>query len=463
MEFAIVDIETTGLVQGMQGITEIAVIIHDGQRILETWEQLVNPQLPIHPKVSALTGIDSDMLINSPSFKDLIPELERLTLGRCFVAHNVGFDYKVIGSMYAQAGARFDRSTLCTVRLARQFIPGLASYSLGRLCADLNIPLENRHRAMGDALATAKLFEFLFGRHEEAIKKKLKRNSGVTNLPSHMDADSVQNLPEKPGVYYFRDKTGKILYVGKAVNIKKRVISHFYDRKASEIGLSRETRTVDYELSGNELLSLLMEASEIKKHYPPYNRAQKRGAAGYGITTYENREGIVQLIYNTRKLIAQPLKVAYSITACREILQEVCDSFELCPRYTQLMPGSGSCETYYNSRCKGVCRGEETISDYNRRVMKAIEELRGKAESYLILGKGRTEGEQAVVWVEQGIYRGYAFVPEEEGVSCAEQLEPYFKRQQMTEDVMGIINQQLKSNSALKRIDLPSRKDGNAD
>lgn len=451
MQFAIVDIETTGLAGRDNRVTEIAVVIHDGKQKLEEFHSLVNPGVPISPFVTRLTGIDDGMVSEAPEFSDLAEPLLTLMEDRVFVAHNVQFDYQVLRSEFKALGYDFYRRKLCTVRWSRKVFPGLHSYSLGKLCASLNIELNDRHRAKGDTDATVILFEKLMAAdHTELYLKMLSRSSGTGTLPSLLPRSDFEKLPETPGVYYFKDRNQKVIYVGKAVNIKKRVLGHFYDKSSKEITLCRETASLDFTETGSELIALLEESAEIKSIYPKYNRAQKRTNKGYAITTYRNRKGILQLGYNASKLVAAPLRTFFNVQECIAELERLCETHELCPRYTQLQSQPGPCDHYKLRSCKGICSGQESVEAYNERVLAAVEDLRMGGMSVVISLKGREEGERGLVLVERGVYKGHGFISEEETIERWENFAGYIQPREHNSDVIRLIDQYLRSQKKVK-------------
>ncbi|MEL6812992.1 MAG: exonuclease domain-containing protein, partial [Bacteroidota bacterium] len=303
--YTIIDVETTGRTNR---ITEISVFKHDGVQVIDEFTSLVNPEdyIPVH--ITALTGIDNEMVATAPTFDVIAERILAITQDTIFVAHSVNFDYNVISGEFKRIGMEFRRKKLCTVRLSRKLLPGYRSYSLGKLCRHLGIPINGRHRARGDAEATVILFQTLLAQEqaETVFTTFLKANSKEATLPPHVSREVVENLPHAPGIYYFRNKKGKILYVGKAKDIKKRVIGHFYDKKQKELDLCRETAHIDYELSGSELVALLMEDAAIKHHYPVYNQASKRTPKVFAIFSYRDRAGIEHLAFNGAKGTPQP-------------------------------------------------------------------------------------------------------------------------------------------------------------
>ena len=336
--YTIIDIETTG--NGVKGnrITEISIFKYDGHEVIDEFTSLVNPQCPIPAFITGLTGIDNDMVRNAPLLEEIIPQINAITADTIFVAHSVNFDYNVIKNEFKLLGHDFSRKKLCTVRLSRKLLPGFNSYSLGKLTAALGIPLTDRHRARGDAHATVLLFHKLLRAEnsEKVFKLFLNSKSQEATLPPGLPKEEYLKLPTTPGVYYFKDQKGKIIYVGKAKNIKKRVLGHFYDKKTKEITLCAETTSLDFEETGNELIALLKESAEIKHHFPKYNSAQKRSIQQYGIFSYEDRNGIIHLAFNKIKMTPNPLAICYSPTEARQYLETLCSTFELCPKYSHL-------------------------------------------------------------------------------------------------------------------------------
>ncbi|MEX0363481.1 MAG: exonuclease domain-containing protein, partial [Allomuricauda sp.] len=343
--YTIIDIETTG--NGIKGnkITEIAIFKFDGVEILEEYSTLVNPQSPIPSFITGLTGIDDQMVQDAPIFSEIAERVQQMTKDCIFVAHAVNFDYGVIKEEFRQLGVDFVRKKLCTVRLSRKLIPGLQSYSLGKLCSAVQIPLTDRHRARGDAHATTLLFHKLvhLPGAEGTIQKFLNARSQEATLPPHLPKSIFDGIPQKPGIYYFKNQKGEIIYVGKAINLKKRVLGHFYDKSTKETRMCSETASIDFKLSGSELVALLMESAEIKRLFPPYNSAQKRIGKQYALFAYEDRSGILHLAYNTLKGAPNPIKVFYNQTDCRAFLEQLCKTFALCPKYCHLQQTNTAC------------------------------------------------------------------------------------------------------------------------
>lgn len=409
--YTIVDIETTG--NGYQGskITEISIFVFDGEKVINEFTSLVNPETNIPPFITNLTGITNAMVQQAPKFYQIAKKVQQLTKDNIFVAHNVNFDYNIIKAEFKSLGFDFKRKKLCTVRLSRKIIPGLNSYSLGSICSYENILINGRHRAKGDAEATTELFRRLIKRDNNfTINSFLNPKSRQATLPPLLDKSIVDNLPETFGVYYFKDIQKKIIYVGKANNIKQRVISHFYDKKKKEIAMCLEITDISFTKTGSELLALLLESSEIKHIYPKYNRAQRRANEAFGLFSYEDQKGIIHLAWNRLKLVPNPILKFYSTIETRTFVENLCEEFELCPKYCHLQTNVSNCFHYQLKKCKGICRDIETVKNYNKRVLKAIDSTKIIAENLVIKEKGRTENEIGFVLFLDGIYKGFGYI-----------------------------------------------------
>ena len=409
--FSVVDIETTGNGYKGQKITEISIFTFDGKHIVGEFTSLVNPEQNIPAFITNLTGIDNAMVRNAPKFYEIAKKVAELTQDTVFVAHNVNFDYNIIQAEFKSLGFDFKRKKLCTVRLSRKIIPGLNSYSLGAICSSEKIPINGRHRAKGDAEATTELFRRLIERDDEfIINSFLNPRSRQATLPPLLEKKIVDNLPETFGVYYFKNAAKEVIYVGKANNIKQRVISHFYDKKKKELNMCLETADITFTETGSELLALLLESSEIKHIYPKYNRAQRKAGEAVGLFSYEDQKGIMHLAYNRLKLVPKPITKYYTVAECRNHLEYLCKEFELCPKYCHLQTNVSSCFHYQIKECKGICCNEETVETYNVRVQEAIKSVGIGAKNLVIKETGRSENEIGFALILDGIYKGFGYV-----------------------------------------------------
>lgn len=450
--YSVVDIETTGNGYKGQKITEISVFLFDGEKIIDEFTSLVNPEQAIPYFITNLTGITEAMVRTAPKFYEIAKKVAEITKDAIFVAHNVNFDYNIIRDEFKSLGFDFKRKKLCTVRLSRKIIPGLSSYSLGNICTAEGIEIAARHRAKGDAEATVELFRRLLKRDDNfTINSFLNAKSREATLPPLLDKQVVDKLPERHGVYYFKNEQKEVIYVGKANNIKQRVISHFYDKKKKEITMCLETADISYTETGSELIALLHESSEIKHLYPKFNRAQRKAGEAVGLFSYEDQKGIVHLAFNRLKLTPNPLMKFYSMAACRSMLEKVCEEFELCPKYCHLQTNVNACFHYQLQQCKGICTGKEAVESYNKRVYEAIKSLGLQTENLVIKESGRNNKEIGFALILNGIYQGFGYVDKKIKIEDTDDYQLYLQPQQDNRDVQRILKSYLTKKSIVKK------------
>jgi len=445
--YSVVDIETTGNGYKGQKITEISIFIFDGEKIIDEFTSLVNPEQKIPHFITNLTGITEAMVRTAPKFYEIAKKIAQITKDTIFVAHNVNFDYNIIRDEFKSLGFDFKRKKLCTVRLSRKIIPGLASYSLGNICSTEGIDIAARHRAKGDAEATVELFRRLIKRdHKFTINSFLNAKSREATLPPLLDKQVVDNLPERHGVYYFKNTKKEVIYVGKANNIKQRVISHFYDKKKKERTMCLEIADISYTETGSELIALLYESAEIKHLYPKFNRAQRKAGEAVGLFSYEDQKGILHLAFNRLKLIPNPIMKFYSMAACRSLLEKICETFELCPKYCHLQTNVNACFHFQLQQCRGICSEKETIESYNKRVHKAIKSLGLQTDNLIIKESGRNDKEHGFILILNGIYQGFGYINKNLKLDSPEDYLLYVKPQKDNRDIHRILNSYLSKN-----------------
>lgn len=453
MEYAVVDIETTG---AGNKITEIAIYVYDDQRreIIDEFSSLVNPESHIPSFITGLTGISNEMVESAPRFFEIAKKVHEITEGRIFVAHNAGFDYNVIRAEYRELGAEFKRQTLCTVRLSRSIFPGLRSYSLGKLCVSLGIELENRHRAGGDAKATTELLGLLLDNDpKHFIDSALNGKSRQSTLPPNLDKSIFDQLPDHTGVYYFHDAEGKVIYVGKAKDIKSRVNSHFLDSTPAKLRMKQEIHDISYTLTGSELLALVLESAEIKQHFPKYNRAQKYTGNAYVLCKFEGQNGVVHLeVVKKRKYMQGPIASFSNVVKARNFLEQLVREFRLCPKFCGLQTSSNACFDVQLGLCNGVCRNEEAPETYNLRVEEALNSFVLETGSYAVLDRGRHRDERCFLLIENGLYRGYGFFDESAQLDSYSDLRDFLTPQQHNPDIQHILHGAIRAKRASEII-----------
>lgn len=429
--YAIVDIETTGSYASANGITEIAIYVFDGKKVTQKFESLINPGRPIPRYIQSFTGITNEMVAQAPAFEEVAETVYTLLKENVFVAHNVNFDYSFLKSHLLRAGYDFQAKKLCTVRLSRKIFPGFSSYSLGNLCHSLQIKMNHRHRAGGDASATVELFKKLLANDtENHISKSLQRNSKEQILPPNLPKKYFDQLPSLPGVYYFHNAQGKIIYIGKAVNLRQRVNSHFSNNSEGiqKQNFLRHIHSISFQCCATELMAQILESAEIKRHWPAFNSAQKSQEIVWGLYSYEDQNGYLHLALDKARKNLQALQTFQYPTEGHALLRKLIVSYSLCPKFCFLQQQGEPCNGTDNAPCHGACMKKEKASVYNQRVKKAIEEV-SRQPSFAILDRGLKSGEQFCILVLNGRFFGMGYIPDDLPVqhihAVKEFLTPY--------------------------------------
>lgn len=413
MTYAIVDIETTGGYAATNGIIEICIKVFDGENIIEEFETLVNPNQAIPRYIQAFTGINNEMVQDAPQFEEIAERVYTCLQGNVFVAHNVNFDYSFIKSHLEFYGYTLHTKKLCTIRLARQIFPGFPSYSLGNLCNSLEIDLVNRHRAAGDASATVVLFKKLLDNDvKRVIETSLNRHSKEAVLPPNVPKAHFDALPKTLGVYYFHDGKGKVVYVGKAKNIRTRVNSHFSNNSDSrqKQNFLKHIYSISFQSTATELMAAILESAEIKRLWPVFNTSQKRQEEVFGIFVYEDQNGYIRLAIEKKRKFSNPVYTFHYKVDGYGVLKKLMKEFCLCPKLCFIQTDNEPCIGIAGEHCHGACQKAEAAKPYNKRVLLAIASITNKS-SYLVLDKGISENEISCIMVDGGSFFGMGYLP----------------------------------------------------
>ncbi len=445
--YAIIDIETTGGNASRERITEIAIFIHDGKQVVNEYSTLVNPECKVPPFVARLTGITDEMLVNAPKFYEVARDIVEITEGCTFVAHNAAFDYSFVKQEFLNLGYKYKRPVLCTVKMSRKLLPGHKSYSLGNLCNSLGIQITSRHRAAGDALATVKLFDRLL-----SVDPTLNQIP-TDGLHPSLDRTVFSSLPSTAGVYYFHDENAKLLYIGKSKNIHSRVLSHFHNNSTNKaIEIRSNTASISFEETGSELIALLLESDEIKKHKPLYNRLQRRTSYKYGLYSFYLQSGYHVIQIEKIKTTGKPHTVFSSFDEALVVVHELAAKYNLCQKLCGLYQNHGACFQHSVGQCSGACIGLEPADAYNSRVATALSEFHHKWSDMAIFDHGRNEDEVSVVLVENNVFAGFGWMMKEDALYDPSHIKECITKYTDNRDVQQIIKGFLNTGKALKII-----------
>jgi DNA polymerase-3 subunit epsilon len=450
--YVILDIETTGGQFNEEGITEIAIYKFDGHEIVDQFISLVNPEIPIQPFVVKLTGINNAMLVTAPKFFEVAKRIIEITSDCIIVAHNASFDYRILRTEFRRLGYNFEAKTLCTVELAKKLIPEQPSYSLGKLVRALGIPMADRHRASGDAIATVKLFKMLL---EKDVEKTIIADYIKTEIEKGISpklTEIISNLPSKTGVYYIHDEKGNLIYIGKSRNIKKRLNQHFTGTNAKSKKIQAFVFRVTYEETGSELIALLKESEEIKVNKPILNRAQRKSIFQWAMYSELDKNGYLNLKLQKADGRKKEITSFSTLQEGKNALFRITADYKLCQKYTGLYQTTKECFQYTIKECDGACINTISALEYNQRVNQFITKNSFDSKNMIVVDKGRSINERSAVLIENGIYKGYTFYDLNYQVHKIDILKTIIIPMQNNRDTRNIIQNHLRRDKMHKII-----------
>lgn len=443
--YVIIDIETTGGRKQSEKITEIAMYKHDGIRLVDEYQTLINPEKKIPYNITQITGITDEMVMHAPKFYEVARKIVEFTEGCIFVAHNSNFDYGFVRQEFRSLGFDYQRETLCTVKLSRKLLPGHPSYSLGKLCKTLGIPITARHRAAGDALATVKVFELLLERNNGEIPRDWKQLQKQYNTP--LPLQKIEKIPSATGVYYFHDADGNVVYIGKSVNLQQRLRSHLNNYGTEKgVEMMQQIHDVSTEVTGSDLIAQLLESEEIKKNTPVFNSALRKKEFGYGIYLVQEDEFTRLEVRKRSTTPSEPLLKYTSKEAAKGRLEAAAEEFGLCRGIIGLEKCRKGCMHVGMENCSGAAIGLESPEEHNQRLEAWIGRYNFPHANFVVIDRGRTEGESAFALVENQKYVGYGFIAVEEVIYSPDQWKMYLTSTYTHRDQTAIIQRFIKEN-----------------
>lgn len=386
-KMVLLDCETTGGRASYDRMTELALIeICDGQ-VIDRWQTLLNPGMPIPPWITRLTGISDDMVADAPRFEDIADALHQRLEDSVIVAHNARFDYSFLKQAFLRCGRSLNSKTLCSVRLSRHFFPEHRHHGLDRIIERLGLTLNDRHRAMVDTEVILAFLQhisehFTADEIEQSWRQVIKRRA----LPSHISPSQINELPESPGIYRFFDAEGSLLYIGKSINIRDRVLSHFSQdyKNRKSLDISTQLHQITFEKTASDFGAQLLENAEIKQFSPRYNQRQTKTKKLYQLVQSSNVEG-----YHTLECVVTDMTAIHDITQryglfrsrkqALDTLLQLTQQHQLCQKLCGLEKRQhGSCFGFQLKKCRGACCGAESVASYNLRVALALQTLKNQ-------------------------------------------------------------------------------------
>lgn len=437
--YAILDIESTGGKYNEEGIMEIAIHRFDGHKVVDKFICLINPEREIQPFVSKLTGINDKMLRSAPKFHEVAKRIVEITDGATLVAHNAQFDYRILRTEFRRLGYDYQRKTLCTVDLSQKLIPEAESHSLGKLARSLGIPMSDRHRANGDAIATLKLFKLLLNKDSgKGIIQEVIREAAHGEL-SHNQLDMVTSLPSETGVYYMHDKEGEIIFLGKTTNIKKRVNQHFTNVGSLARRLQKETKRVTYEPTGSELIALLKEYQELQKTNPRHNNITRRNLFSHVVSFSKNGSDHILVGIENGSSKAK-LKIGFSgAVSAKNFLERIQSEFNLCSSSFAKTPDIGN---------------DANPQQCNERIMEVLDKYSILEKNVALVDRGRETGERSFLLIKNGHLQGFGYVELNHQMNNIHILESIMTPMSSDENTTFIIESFLRKKNRIKTIAL---------
>jgi DNA polymerase-3 subunit epsilon len=392
------------------------------------------------------------MLKHAPKFYEVAKRIVEITEDCIVVAHNAQFDNRILKTEFKRLGFEFERKTLCTVELSKNLIPDQPSYSLGKLVRSLGIPVTDRHRASGDALATVKLFKMLLDKDttKTIIQESIKLNPKRQLEPRHLDI--LESLPEITGVYYIHNANGDIIYIGKSNNIKKRINQHFTNTNQKSKRIQLHVASVTYEATGSELVALLKESEEIKRNRPKFNHALKRASFTHALYSFKDENNYINLKIDLVDGRKHPITTFSNKQSGKSFIERAVGDYKLCQKLTGLYKTKTSCFNYDIKTCEGACIEKELPEVYNKRVEALINKNSYKNKNMVIIDRGREIDEHSAILIEDGVFKGLGFFNLNYQINNIEVLQSIITPMENNRDTQHIIQNYLRKNKKLKVI-----------
>ncbi len=423
--YAIVDVETTGGSPKRERIIEIAIIKSNGEKIIDSYQTLVNPEKMIPPFVSNLTGISNEMVEEAPLFEEIAPQIEAFTKGCVIVAHNAHFDYGFIKNEFRYIGEYYQRDRICTVKLTQRALPGLEGYSLGKLATHFNIDHEDKHRAYADAEATTRLLHILLRDANPQILAQFMHRSYIHNPPEiKIPEKQIVNVPEDTGILQFYNAAGKILYIMKSHDLYTRITDmlFYFNPDTHKGNMLKKATDISFSVTGSEILAQILEIEHIYKHRPAYNKKT------YGLNLVEmqaekDKYGYYNIhLHRSNKIAKNGTYFSNFYEANSQIgslvkLHKLCPI--LCTRQTNL---NGNCEYFEKKLCQGACVKQEEKTTYNKRVERALKKLKYKHPNFILIDEGPNMATLTAFIIKNNACKGYTIIDKESKIENPEAL-----------------------------------------
>ncbi|MBK7388197.1 MAG: hypothetical protein IPI23_03705 [Bacteroidetes bacterium] len=406
--FAVVDLETTGGNPGTDKIIEIAIYIHDGEKIVDYFSSLVNPEVPIPVFIARLTRISDEMVSSAPLFSEIAEQVHAFLADHIFVAHNVMFDYSFLAFALQREGFPYEKKMLCTCKTSRMVFPGHPSYSLSKICNSLQIELKDAHRASADAYATAILLDKIIKKQNGSLDAFYNYHVKPKNH-SKIPDQQLELLPSKAGVLYFADDNGNVIYVTKSSNLRKKaasILSKLHTKRFA--GIAASATSIDFETTGGVLLAAIREIESVDAIVPRFNRRISNSESRFSVYETLGDNGFLMLHTAEFNKARQPLVTFSNEKEARLELAKVCAEFGL---FTSKEMLSHKPELF-----------DESPDSYNEKVVLAIDKLKSYRKNFLIADRGKETDHVSMVVIKDGIFTGYIHLDRHQAKNSVDEM-----------------------------------------
>jgi DNA polymerase-3 subunit epsilon len=388
----LLDCETTGSKAIYHRIIEIGLLVIEKGEVIEKWQTFIDPKVPLPAFIKNLTGISPAMINDAPEFCDIAEELLSKLNGRTLVAHNARFDYSFLKNEFERAGISYNAKPLCSVKFSRNLYPQFKRHGLSQIIERFHLSIENRHRAIDDAEMIYQFFQKSSGLlADEEIAATCKVLLKRPALPLLLDPKEVEKLPPSAGVYYFYDEKGGLLYVGKSVHIRNRVMSHFSSdhKNPKDLQMSNKIAHVDFERTPSDFGAQIFESNQIKALAPLYNRRLRKVKKLFQYRSSKDNNGYLKLsiepIETADTDVEEPFGLFRSPRQATKQMEKLADQFFLCHKLLGLEGDRNSRQACFRSqlkKCLGACHGAESATSYNERMGAALKNYQIKLWPY---------------------------------------------------------------------------------
>lgn len=411
-----VDVETTGTSILSDRIIEIGIYRVEDGKIVKKFHSLVDPDRYLPNDITRLTGITAGELEGAPTFSSLKDTILEMMTDAVFCAHNAHFDYSFIKAELRRSGIKFQTTKLCTVKLSRAIFPNEPRHNLDAVMERMGISCENRHRALDDARVLVEFYQKVVKAvPPKRLSEIIKRITRHPSLPPRIGRERIDAIPENPGVYVFYDEAHQPLYVGKSVNLRDRVLSHFSDTESSkELKIKQQVASIETIETAGELGALLREATLVKQSQPMLNRMLRQQNFLVAATYEKNKDGYLVVKLERKKTITPDdfetlIRLFRSLQQAKEFLSRLAKEASICEKMLGISNTRGRCFGYDLGRCAGACVGEESPAKHNLKLLTAIAGLKVKAwpfQGRIIIREESLEGKREGHVVDQWCYLG---------------------------------------------------------